>query len=617
MRNIRLVLFSLVICYLSVEMQPAMAQLLPNNRRTDWSQVGYPHPYPTSERVLNVQILGAKGDGTTDDQPVIQAAIDSLGGRRGVVYFPIGDYLLNSALTLHDSIILKGEGMSKSRLLFNFHNNSGDCIRIETYPQTVFQPLLVDGLQGANRIRVQDASSFVPGEYIEIHQENGDWDTQPADWAQYSVGQIIRITQIAGDELILKTPLRTDYTLELKAEIRSIDMRHEVGIECVGIQRLDHPAGGYGYNIAMTYARDCWIRGVESYKSVGSHMFLRACSDVTLERNLVYDAFEFDGGSTRGYGITLAHHSGQVLVQDNIFQRLRHAMMVKQGANGNVFAYNYSTEVIRSEFPSDFSGDISLHGHYAFGNLFEGNVVQQIVIDHYWGPSGPYNTFFRNRAEGYGILLGSLDSNARLSDSQNFMGNEVTHQLGFPGYFLLMGQDHFSLGNHLGDSISPEKIEELEPASLFYEEKPEFWGDAPWPGIGIPIPYNSRPIPAQLRATSDSELRDCEELRIHTDPGPGTSLFEHAEIAEQWYVEALFPNPFHSSISLELSSPRSIQISISILTNSGAQLSQRDHTLTPGKTLLTISTKSEWAAGLYIVRVKADDQEYNLKVRKE
>ncbi len=106
-------------------------------------------------------------------------------------------------------------------------------------------------------------------------------------------------------------------------------------------------------------------------------------------------------------------------------RNLRHAMMVKTGANGNVFSYNYSKNVRRSEWPNNYGGDISLHGHYSYANLFEGNIVQNIMIDHYWGPSGPLNTFFRNRAELYGIIMTGGDPTT--SDMQNFVGNEITN----------------------------------------------------------------------------------------------------------------------------------------------------------------------------------------------
>src|SRR5215831_17812195 len=48
-------------------------------------------------QTINALIGGAVGDGSADDRPAIQAMIDACvlsGG--GVIYFPSGDYLLNS-----------------------------------------------------------------------------------------------------------------------------------------------------------------------------------------------------------------------------------------------------------------------------------------------------------------------------------------------------------------------------------------------------------------------------------------------------------------------------------------------------------------------------------------
>lgn len=79
---------------------------------------------------VNVKSHGAKGDGVTDDREAIQAAIDEVfeaGG--GIVYFPIGTYLIGSPLlfksvTEHGGydanfVELLGAGNSKSRILKN------------------------------------------------------------------------------------------------------------------------------------------------------------------------------------------------------------------------------------------------------------------------------------------------------------------------------------------------------------------------------------------------------------------------------------------------------------------------------------------------------------------
>lgn len=63
----------------------------------------------------NVSTFGAVGDGVTDDAAAIQAAIDAVGSGGGVVYFPRGDYLIGTPLTVggegdaRTGVVLRGE----------------------------------------------------------------------------------------------------------------------------------------------------------------------------------------------------------------------------------------------------------------------------------------------------------------------------------------------------------------------------------------------------------------------------------------------------------------------------------------------------------------------------
>lgn len=61
---------------------------------------------------FNVQDYGAKGDGTTDDQKSIQAAITALGSSGGSIFFPVGTYLVGSGstLTLDSNSVIHGVG---------------------------------------------------------------------------------------------------------------------------------------------------------------------------------------------------------------------------------------------------------------------------------------------------------------------------------------------------------------------------------------------------------------------------------------------------------------------------------------------------------------------------
>lgn len=56
-------------------------------------------PVP-SDGVVSVRDFGAVGNGTTDDTASVQAAIDSLAETGGVVFFPLGKYLINGQIAL-------------------------------------------------------------------------------------------------------------------------------------------------------------------------------------------------------------------------------------------------------------------------------------------------------------------------------------------------------------------------------------------------------------------------------------------------------------------------------------------------------------------------------------
>jgi len=176
-------------------------------------------------------------------------------------------------------------------------------------------------------------------------------------------------------------------------------------------------------------------------------------------------------------------------------------MVAKQGANGNVFAYNYSFDPYRSEFPHDAGGDMLLHGHYAFANLFEGNLGQSIVVDNTWGPSGPYNTFFRNRTSLYGINIYKQKVN---SDKQNVVGNEVTK-----GNYIIKGKQ-FTYDNNIKGTIQPPGTKVLNDVCYYLTGKPYFWNiNSNWPTIGGSNTLNSGTIPAKERYDSEKNKTIC------------------------------------------------------------------------------------------------------------
>lgn len=482
-----------IIAILLLSAPYAFTQVIPAERQANWSDavLSYQVAVPFTE--VNVMDYGATGNGTTNDQPAIMSAISSLGGHLGYVCFPPGNYLLTAPLALPDSLILKGYSSDYTVLSFNLGNASLDCITMSGNIASGFIRIDSGCNKGNFRIITDSAFIFNPFDYAEIVEDNGSWDDKPISWAEQSVGQIVQIDHVSDDTIFLFSPLRITYESQLNPRIRKISPRVNAGVECLKIKRLDQSSAGA--NIMISLAANCIVRGIESDKSVSAHVDIFQSTRILVDGNYFHHAFLYDGTSKHGYGVTLNSHSGECLVTNNIFRYLRHAMMVKTGANGNVFSYNYSREVHRSEFLSNYGGDISLHGHYAYANLFEGNIVQNIQIDHEWGPSGPYNTFFRNRAENYGIIFS--DGNPLTSNSEHIVGNDVSNII---GSYIITGSDHIQHGNNIRGTITPPGTDTLADTSYYLTEEPGFW-DIPdsWPSLGIPNIPGGGNIPARSR----------------------------------------------------------------------------------------------------------------------
>ncbi|MFN8167094.1 MAG: T9SS type A sorting domain-containing protein [Bacteroidia bacterium] len=226
-----------------------------------------------------------------------------------------------------------------------------------------------------------------------------------------------------------------------------------------------------------------------------------------------------------------------------------------------------------------------MHGHYSYANLFEGNIVQNIQIDQTWGPSGPFNTFFRNRAELYGILM---TSGTVESDSLNFVGNEVTNTGLFMGNYTLAGSNHFEFGNNVRGTITPAGTSSLPDSSYYLDSLPRFWNSSLFPTIGTPN-YNTGSNAAKDRYLSGINLATCNE-QINT------SIADlNANVID------IYPNPASTSITVRFKTEMNHSIPISITDLTGKVLMEE-----------TLSTSSQFIektidisvlkAGVYFLR---------------
>ena len=514
-------------------------QVVSPDRMVSWNDAGLRDTSTLNFTIINVLNEGFDNTGIDANNVKMDSLINEFGSSGAVFYFPQGEYLFNHPIDLQSNQVLKGEGMGQTELIFDL-GGSGDAIRISGSVDNSSSPLLsVNAIKGQNYIQSNESNEFSDGEWIKLFQQDDDLVT--SSWALNSVGQIVKIEGVAGDTIFLESALRMDFEIQKEPRFKKIQMKTNVGIECLKLFRVDDAAPEQASNFAFRYASNCWLKNVESENCTFSHVVAENESNLKIGRSYFHHGFDYGGGG-RAYGVSLQFTTNECLIEDNIFEHLRHSMLLQAGPNGNVFAYNFSTDpywTSSSPFiPNDAAGDMVLHGNYPYANLFEQNSGQNIVIDNSHGANGPHNTFLRNRASLFGIFFSDATS-----PSQNLVGNEIPNTSSPYSLvnYSIQGVDQFEYGNNNKGNITPNGTEVLGDESYFYTETPVFLNATEWSGIGTPNVMEQNTIPAQTRFETNA-IYDypCEE------ESPVLNLIENE--GERLEV---FPNPAYETIHIK------------------------------------------------------------------
>ncbi len=523
---------------------PAAGQdtIIPPDRRIQWDP-GIPGGIPeVTGPVESILDHAADPSGIADSKSAIQSAISALPAGGGVVFFPEGKYRISSKISIgKDGIVFRGEGR-KSKL---FSEANGECLEVITYERGSWQTLPGGASKGDMTVTVEDGSRFTPGEFAEIDQVNDsalmytdpDWIV---DWAENAVGQLFEVESVSGNQVTFKTPVNHNFTDSLNARIRPQGFVRNVGFEDFYIEKMV----ANNHTIMFKNTAYCWVKGVESYHTRRTHVTHNTSLGQTIRDSYFHASFDYGGGGS-GYGVECGYHTTNCLVENNIFDSLRHAMIIQVGANGNVYGYNYSINPVQGEGETNLNQgwdppDISIHGHYPYMNLFEGNELEEMGIGDFWGPAGPGNTYFRNRVNGEGIVYHDA------SHTQNVVGNITTDLKDPEG----LSEEKLEHGNQVNGILSwdPGIPSHDLPASYYLDSMPAFFDQHSWPPFG-PDAEPGNKLPAQTRfedrpiltvTLDNSSVEKYQKLELTIDNGKSyTNPFDPDEVD----ISALFTSP--------------------------------------------------------------------------
>lgn len=476
----------------------AMAQVIPQERLYQWSKAGLTSQIQEPNTVLDITAYGAVGDGNTENSVALSSALGALNGEAGVIYFPSGEYYFEQRFVLHSGVVLRSAGADSTTLLFDLGGSNSDLISIRGSISSTEIAIPNGASKGSSYIILESATSLEVGDYIRLADNDSSVITS-LSWAAKSTGQVVEISAISGDTAYLSSVLRRDYLAINNPKVKKLNPIKDVSVENLKIKRLDATSGQTD-NINIAYAVNCRVKCIESENCNFAHVGINTSSNVLVEGSYFHHAHAYGGGG-QGYGVVLQYTSGECLVENNIFNHLRHSMLLQAGANGNVLAYNYSHDPFWSDpfLPSNSAGDAVLHGNYVYANLFEGNSIQNIVIDDSHGINGPHNMFFRNRASLYGIFMNTGSP----TNNQGFIGNEMTGTGTFQGMYSLAGTGHFEHGNNKLGATIPANTSSIAYETLFKDVMPDWYNsNSNWPPIGYPNTLSQYSNEAEYRFNS-------------------------------------------------------------------------------------------------------------------
>jgi len=515
----------------------ASAQVLPAARAVDWSQAGLvARAVPTFFHFVDLSTT-LVGDGATNNSLAMQAALVGLGTTPTVLQLPTGNFLFQSPILLPDNVILRGQGMDSTKLIFAL-GGTGHCIQaVGSQTNSDSTHFTASVAKGAQYLPVTQPSRYAVGTFVRIVQNDSSF--MYSTWAYRTLGQILRVDSVDANGIYVNRPLRRAYDLARRPHLVRLNMRRNIGIECLYIDRTDASTSQTD-NVLFAYGYNCWVRGVESNRCNFAHICLEACTNIEIRGNYLHHGHNYGGGG-KAYGVVMQYTTGECLVEDNIFRNLRHSVLLQASPNGNVVAYNYSRDPFWNEgfFPTNSAGDLVLHGNYPYANLFEGNIAQNIVIDNSHDANGEDNVFFRNRAELYGIFFSDASS-----PNQIFIANEVPNTTAPFGLYNLQGTGHFEYANNHRGTIRPAGTDAtpLLDTSYYRSFRPSHLYNTTWAGIGFPY-YQTNTNPAKERYTYlQNGANYCASSSTPYLYFPSTTTIQATEDAGSVYVPVRIAN---------------------------------------------------------------------------
>jgi len=510
----------------------AMAQVIPANRRTDWTYAGVPGGVPYRTNICATFSPGATG-------AQINAAITACSaGGGGVVKLNAGTYDITGIAVNASNVTLRGAGADQTILRGGYILSLGSG-----YPQSPNTSVTGGGAKDTFTFTVASTSGLQVNQMIEIDRDDDPNVVVATNGATRCTRQVNLITAVNGNTVTVSNPFFLDFTTGNPKITNILTTIRSSGVEDL---KLDHSTTTSSGTTVWSYCYGCWMTGVESYKSVGYHFLIYGLLNSEFRDSYIHESQTY-GPNNSGLLISGQWQYGgnsSLKIENNVFDRLFPAIEVQSNSSGLYFGYNYfhASQSQLSSAPVTWTL-MDNHAPHNRMNLWEGNVGEMFGSDGYFGGSS-HGTVFRNFMTGYnprfatkgnpirllrlsyyynlvGNVLGSVAlAPPRYSETQDACGGSgdcrATYMLGYPNIgnasltdttgFPVAGMtypdakvtstllrwgnyDYFNRATRWESSEIPAGVsvpgDHVIPASYYYTSRPSWFPTGvAWPPIG-------------------------------------------------------------------------------------------------------------------------------------
>jgi hypothetical protein len=335
-----------------------------------------------------------------------------------VLYLPAGTYAVGGAMKIgRSNVVIRGAGRSSTVLRRSgpgrdavggdCDGNSGATIAAVCGPNWSGGSTTWTGgyAPRTNTVNVGNASLFTTGGWIRLRM-SGSTACVHMDETLNSGGEadgfvhIAKVLNVNGNAVTMDRGLRMDYAAAGCSGHQAVAY---APVENVGLENLRFtsntsvPVCG-GSNcivcpfVTFTGAANAWLVGSRLDRAWEMWADIHQAARIWVQGNDFDDLDETIIFNTEG--LYMREGAVDVVTENNTCSGARNCQKTDNGAEGNVYAYNY-TRQSQTACEKAYSN----HGHYVRENLFEGNDIdcEVMLTDRYWGRNGPRITAYRNR----------------------------------------------------------------------------------------------------------------------------------------------------------------------------------------------------------------------------